>query len=149
MVDRASREKDLLHNVSPQQLIQLKKRAVEAKNLSYSPYSKFRVGCCILTKDNQFVDGANVENVSYGGAICAERTAAVKAVTNGQREWIAIAVSGDRLDDCTSPCGICRQFLREFATLDIPVIMLNSDGSDFVLTSFGDLLPMSFGPGSF
>ncbi|AQZ17298.1 CDD1 (YLR245C) [Zygosaccharomyces parabailii] len=149
MVDLKYPTNDLLHNLSSQQLNQLKKKAVEAKNHSYSPYSKFRVGCCILTKDNQFVDGANVENASYGGAICAERTAAVKAVTNGQQEWLAIAISGDRIDDCTSPCGICRQFIREFASLDMPVIMLNSDGSQAVLKSFGDLLPMSFGPGSF
>lgn len=141
-------EKHLLRNVSAQQFGQLKKRALEARELCYCPYSKFRVGCCILTKENKYVQGANVENASYGGAICAERCAAVKAVTGGMKEWLAIALSGDKMDDTISPCGICRQFIREFASGDFPVIMLNGDGTKVVVKAFEELLPLSFGPGS-
>lgn len=144
----AEPEKHLLRDVSVQQLGQLKKKALDARELSYSPYSKFRVGCCILTKDNKYVQGANVENASFGGAICAERCAAVKAVTSGMREWLAIAISGDRIDDAISPCGICRQFIREFASGEFPVVMLNGDGAKTVVKSFEELLPLSFGPDS-
>ncbi|GAV52894.1 hypothetical protein ZYGR_0AI01760 [Zygosaccharomyces rouxii] len=148
MTGLSESEKHLLRNVTAQQLGQLKKKALEARDLSYSPYSKFRVGCCILTKENKFVQGANVENASYGGAICAERCAAVKAVTGGMKEWLAIAISGDKMDGTISPCGICRQFIREFASGEFPVIMLNGDGSKTVVKPFEELLPLSFGPDS-
>ncbi|VEU19640.1 DEKNAAC100689 [Brettanomyces naardenensis] len=122
-------------------------RAIEAKGLSYSPYSHFPVGCSILSTDGSYTLGANVENASYGGAICAERTAIVKAVTSGHSKFKALAVSTNS-NTCSSPCGICRQVIREFSSpnLSLPIIMLDKDGSEFVLMTIGQLLPLSFGP---
>ncbi|SCU96790.1 LAFA_0G08130g1_1 [Lachancea sp. 'fantastica'] len=125
----------------------LKTKALRARELSYSPYSKFRVGCSIMTESKTCVVGANVENASYGAGICAERTAIVKAVTSGHaNDWLCLAISGDALETCISPCGICRQAIREFASLKLPIVMLNGDGSKCVVKTLQELLPMSFGP---
>ena len=88
--------------------------AVSAAEGAYAPYSGFRVGAALLTADGQVYTGANVENSSYGAAICAERTAAVKAVTDGKRDFAAIAVAAPGSGGAAWPCGICRQFLFEF-----------------------------------
>ncbi|KAM0787330.1 hypothetical protein ACM66B_003419 [Microbotryomycetes sp. NB124-2] len=143
-----------------ERLIQL---SLDARSGSYSPYSNFRVGACLLTDDGEFVTGANIENASYGGAICAERTAIVKAVSEGQRKFIGLAVASDMRDPC-SPCGICRQVLREFCPLDMPVFLAPAQysaateripltefekrqGDDIIVeTTMGEILPMSFGP---
>ncbi|KAI0290564.1 cytidine deaminase [Russula brevipes] len=125
--------------------------AMEAKNGSYSPYSKFRVGAALLTPDGQIIKGANVENASYGGTICAERTAIVKAVSEGIRSFVALAVNTD-VAQPTSPCGICRQIIREFCALEMPIFLVpagyESGGSNGSLleTTLGELLPHSFGP---
>ncbi|GMF07005.1 hypothetical protein B5S29_g1171 [[Candida] boidinii] len=107
-----------------------------------------RVGCAILSSSNEIIIGANVENASYGAAICAERTAITKAVTTGNRKFKAIAISTD-LETCASPCGICRQVIREFADsgLKLPIYMFNKDGSKVKILTIGELLPLSFGPG--
>ena len=88
--------------------------AVEAAEGAYAPYSGYRVGAALLTADGKVYTGANVENSSYGAAICAERTAAVKAVTDGQREFVSLAVAAPGSSAIAWPCGICRQFLFEF-----------------------------------
>ncbi|SCV04722.1 LAMI_0H18558g1_1 [Lachancea mirantina] len=133
--------------VPTEQYKALTQKALEARDASYSPYSKYRVGCCILTKTGEFISGANVENASYGGTICAERTAAVKAVTSGHADdWVAVAIAGDSLSNCISPCGICRQVLREFLPRPAPIVMLNGDASRQVVRSLEELLPLSFGP---
>ncbi|GAA5838194.1 hypothetical protein JCM9279_004152 [Rhodotorula babjevae] len=138
--------------------------ALSARNGSYSPYSKFRVGACLLTEAGEFVQGANVECASYGGAICAERTAVVKAVSSGTKRFVGLAVTSD-VDGMVSPCGICRQVLREFCPLEMPVLLVpasyeegktgtttaaeaekgNTQGV-VVETTMGELLPLSFGP---
>ncbi|KAM9889003.1 hypothetical protein OXX69_012954, partial [Metschnikowia pulcherrima] len=100
--------------------------AQAARDLSYSPYSKFRVGCAILTTSNDIIKGANVENASYGAAICAERTAITRAVIDGHKSFRAIVISSDQQDPI-SPCGICRQVIREFG-VDTPVFMTSADG---------------------
>ncbi|KAM9891717.1 hypothetical protein OXX79_010526 [Metschnikowia pulcherrima] len=115
-----------------------------ARDLSYSPYSKFRVGCAILTTSNDIIKGANVENASYGAAICAERTAITRAVMDGHKSFRAIVISSDQQDPI-SPCGICRQVIREFG-VDTPVFMTSADGKVVVEKSLAELLPMSFGP---
>lgn len=97
--------------MTPDERTKLLEYAQVARNGSYSPYSKFRVGASLLLSDGSFVTGANVENASYGGAICAERTALVKAVSEGKKDFIALAVAAD-IDEPCSPCGICRQFIR-------------------------------------
>ena len=90
---------------------ELLRLAQDARSLSYSPYSKFRVGCSFLMSSGEFIQGANQENASYGGCICAERAAMCKALLERKRDFVALAVAAD-IDGPCSPCGICRQFLR-------------------------------------
>ncbi|KAI5982118.1 cytidine deaminase-like protein [Pisolithus marmoratus] len=126
--------------------------AIQAKEYAYARYSKFRVGAAFLCADDTIIKGANVENASWGGTICAERTAAVKAVSEGCKDFIALAVTMD-VAAPVSPCGICRQVLREFCALDMPILLVPADypkkdaedGGILELT-VGSLLPHSFGP---
>ncbi|EPB85095.1 cytidine deaminase [Mucor circinelloides 1006PhL] len=116
--------------------------ALTARETSYSPYSKFRVGAALMATDGTLFKGCNVENASYGAAICAERTAFVKAVSEGHLKFRALAVSTDQ-DDFISPCGICRQFISEFVSKDMPVFFLNKHG-DHREYKFEQLLPFAF-----
>lgn len=93
---------------SVQEIDKLRDLVLDARNGAYAPYSNFRVGAVLLTTDGLFITGANVENASYGAGVCAERTALVKAVSEGHKSFKAIAVATDKEDIC-SPCGICRQ----------------------------------------
>lgn len=104
--------------MTPAQRSELITLSKKARDASYSPYSKFRVGCALLTTSGEFITGANIENASYGGCICAERTALVKAVSEGKKTFTALAVASD-LDDYCSPCGICRQFIRGEADVSL------------------------------
>jgi len=131
---------------------------VAARSNAYCPYSKFRVGAALLSADGQVITGANVENASYGGTICAERTALVKAVSEGVTKFKAIAVASD-VKAPISPCGMCRQFMREFCELDMPVVMVSagynsrdfkdSVGDHVKTVTLEELLPYSFGPEEF
>jgi cytidine deaminase len=121
---------------------QLALKAREAQNGSYSPYSKFRVGAALLTQDGEVVLGANIENASYGLTICAERTAFVKAVSEGKKKFKAIAVVGDMDDFCT-PCGACRQFMDEFCDKDFEIVLINAKDEIKVL-KMSEILPYSF-----
>jgi len=118
-------------------------QAREAQKGSYSPYSKFRVGAALLTKDGEVVHGANVENASYGLTICAERTAFFKAVTAGKKGFKAIAIVGDMDDFCT-PCGACRQVMAEFCGNDFEIVLINSK-DEIKVFSMDEILPHSFG----
>ncbi|KAI0248773.1 cytidine deaminase-like protein [Lactifluus subvellereus] len=125
--------------------------SIEAKNGAYAPYSKFRVGAAFLTPDGQIIKGANVENASYGGTICAERTAIVKAVSDGTRSFVALAINTD-VAQPVSPCGICRQVIREFCALNMPILLVPAGyeiggNGDLLETTVEELLPHSFGPG--
>jgi cytidine deaminase len=118
--------------------------ARDAQKFSYSPYSHFQVGAAILTKDDKIYGGANIENASFGATICAERTAAVKAISEGSPKFRAVAVV---TNNAVFPCGICRQFLAEFAeTSDMLVIVADADGNIANETTIGVLLPGHFGP---
>ena len=113
---------------------------------SYSPYSGFAVGAALLCADGAVFTGCNVENAAYGSTICAERTALLKAVSEGCREdFLAIAIAGRGEDYCW-PCGSCRQMLYEFAP-DLRVLCARGDGA-FVETKLSQLLPHGFGPKS-
>jgi cytidine deaminase len=117
--------------------------AREASKKSYCPYSEFPVGAALLSGDGRVFTGCNVENASYGGTICAERTALVKAISEDCRDFSAIAVFCEKAHDAW-PCGACRQFMSEFG-VNIEVITEAADGSLQVL-KVADLLPHMFGP---
>ncbi|WP_425446101.1 cytidine deaminase [Dethiothermospora halolimnae] len=117
-------------------------KALEAKKNAYVPYSEFHVGAALLTKDGEIYTGCNIESASYTPTICAERTAISKAISEGKREFEAIAVVGD--SEFTYPCGVCRQVIREFGK-DIKVIVASSV-DDYKEYTLEELLPNSFGP---
>lgn len=110
---------------------------------SYVPYSRFPVGAALLCAGGQVFTGCNVENAAYGSTICAERTALVKAVSEGRREFSALAVAGNSTDYCW-PCGACRQMLYEFAP-ELELLVGRGD-REFVKLPLSELLPHGFGP---
>ena len=117
--------------------------SVQVKSHSYSPYSKFRVGAALLTKGGQIYRGCNVENASYGLSVCAEVCAYVKAVSDGHREFRAIAVTTDMTENFATPCGACRQFISEFG--DCLIIVSRAD-KQYRVCTIEELLPYSFSP---
>ncbi|CAG8620471.1 12783_t:CDS:2 [Cetraspora pellucida] len=117
--------------------------ALKAKEFAYCPYSNYRVGAAILCANGIYYTGVNVENASYGGAICAERVAITKAVSEGQKKFIAISVSTDSFEKFARPCGICRQFISEFAT-DLSIYLVNPDGK-YIVDNIKNLFPEPFG----
>ncbi len=121
---------------------ELLEMAKKARENAYAPYSNFKVGAALMTKDGRVFTGANVENASYGLSMCAERVALFKAVSEGYRDFEAIAVVADT-DGPVSPCGACRQVLSEFGDMD--VIMANMKG-DVKVMKLSELLPESFTP---
>ena len=127
--------------VTKAQKAELIAAARAARAHAYAPYSNYRVGAAILLPDGRILTGVNVENASYGLAMCAERTAVFKAVAEGVREIMAVAVC---TDNSGSPCGACRQVLVEFAG-DIPVY-LSDDAGNVRETTLYALLPDHFGP---
>lgn len=120
---------------------ELIKKADEVKQNAYAPYSHFRVGAALLTQSGKIYTGCNVENASYSPTICAESSAIVKAVSEGEQEYIAIAIISDS-EDYTSPCGVCRQRIFEFGS-DIEVIMANKNG-EYKTYKISELLPEGF-----
>ena len=121
----------------------LLRQAREAALHSYSPYSGFRVGAALRLSNGEVVTGTNVENVSYGLTICAERAALVTAVSRFGPEIRVEAVAVVNLNDAASPpCGACRQVLAEFAGPDVPVAFPTTDGTRVM--NFAEVLPMAF-----
>ena len=116
--------------------------ALAASEHAYIPYSNYRVGAALLTPDGAVFSGCNVESASYSPTICAERTALVKAISAGQREFSTIAVV---TRDGGSPCGVCRQLLYEFSP-GLLVIMADLEGVARQRATLADLLPFGFGP---
>jgi cytidine deaminase len=129
-------------SLSEGDLVELARRAADARQWSYSPYSHYAVGAALLTASGKIYDGVNVENAAYPDTICAERTAAVKAISEGEREFVSIAVASA---NGGMPCGSCRQFLSEFG-LDTLVLIVNAEGTILKRASLRDLLPDAFGP---
>ncbi|KAK4545758.1 hypothetical protein LTR36_002712 [Oleoguttula mirabilis] len=136
----------LIYGLSASEVQRLLETCIEAKAKAYCPYSHFRVGCSVLLTNGNVVQGANVENAAYPVGTCAERVALGTAVVQGAKKGDirAIAVATD-ISPPASPCGMCRQFIREFCELNTPVLMYDKDGKSTVLT-LEQLLPMSFGP---
>ena len=125
---------------------ELVERAFDMHEFSYVPYSRFPVGAALLCADGTVFTGCNVENAAYGSTICAERTALLKAISEGHREdWQTIAIAGQGEDYCW-PCGSCRQMLYEFAP-NLRVLAARGDGQ-FQCVPLRELLPHGFGPAS-
>ena len=123
-------------------------KALEARQKAYAPYSGFMVGAALLCKDGRIFTGCNIENASYGATNCAERTAFFKAVSEGNREFTAIAIAGGRreaqsLEYC-APCGICRQVMSEFCDPDAFLVILPRSEEDYKSYTLGHLLPLGF-----
>ena len=117
--------------------------AAEMRSRSYSPYSHYAVGAALLTKNGRIFTGCNIENAAYPVTICAERTAMFKAVSEGDRDFEAIAIATE--DGQGYPCGSCRQVMAEFS-LDMQVILADKDGTVTVESNVNELLPGAFTP---
>ncbi|EPE10000.1 cytidine deaminase [Ophiostoma piceae UAMH 11346] len=150
--------------ITVEEFRELHRQSVNAADNAYCPYSNFPVGAAVLTRygvqgpggsggtagssgHSRFILGANVENAAYPVGTCAERVALARAVFDGHRDFKAIAVIAPRASSDTpcSPCGMCRQFIREFCDLDMPVLMFSKDGQ-YIGVKLEVLLPLSFGP---
>ena len=120
----------------------LLRAAMKARTFAYAPYSDFYVGAALLSTDGRIFTGCNIENSAYSPSLCAERCAMAKAVSEGARDFVAIAVVGPE-DSETTPCGVCRQVLYEFCDENLIVLC---GGTDFhyAETTLGELLPKAF-----
>ena len=118
-------------------------KAKEASKQSYSPFSKFAVGACVLTTSGKLYTGCNVENSSFGMTICAERCAIFKAVSEGEREILAIAIYSPNADDC-NPCGACRQVMYEFQSDENEVEIVTENAKNLVIRKLSEYLPYGF-----
>lgn len=128
---------------------QLIKMALEARENAYAPYSHFAVGAALLTKEGQVYTGCNIENASYGATNCAERTAIFKAVSEGAKEFVKIAIVGgkvgEEITEFAYPCGVCRQVMAEFCDVKKMTVLIAKSENEFVEKTLDELLPMSFG----
>lgn len=122
------------------------KKSIEMLNFSYVPYSNFHVGAALLTSEGEIYTGCNIENAAYGPSNCAERTAIFKAVSEGKKEFEAIAVVGGKngkIEAFCPPCGVCRQVLAEFCKKDFKIILAKST-DEYKIMTLEQLLPESF-----
>lgn len=115
--------------------------AIENKKNSYSPYSNFKVSCAVKTKTGSIYKGVNIENAAYSPCLCAERSAMGTAISQGEKDFAYIVITGDSHD--TFPCGVCRQFIKEFADDETKIVIANSV-DDYKIFTIDDLLPHSF-----
>ena len=118
---------------------ELIERAIEMAKMAYAPYSHFQVGAAVLAESGKVYGGANVENASYGATICAERNAIAAAVNAGERKLKAIAVTA-------TPCGMCRQVMREFCDPKAFKVIVAKSAADYKEYTLEEFLPESFGP---
>ncbi len=121
--------------------------AVKAREAAYAPYSGFKVGAALLTADGKIYSGCNIENAAYGPSNCAERTAFFKAVSEGERNFEAIAIAGwaDGRPGFAYPCGVCRQVMMEFCNPKTFRVLV-TDNSDVNIITLEGLFPFGFGP---
>lgn len=135
--------------ISDELVRQMINMAVNARNGAYAPYSGFCVGAALLTADGEIITGCNIENAAYSPGNCAERTAVFKAVSEGKMEFRAIAIAGGKRGEkleYTSPCGVCRQVLREFVSPEDFFVIMAISEDEYRLMTLSELLPVSFGP---
>ncbi len=122
--------------------------ALDARKMSYSPYSGFSVGAALLCSDGMVYTGCNIENSAFSPTNCAERTAFFKAVSEGKRDFVKIAVVGGEAENETPgnycpPCGVCRQVMKEFCSADFEIIIAKN-ADDYRVMKLSELLPLSF-----
>ena len=132
-----------------QKYIDLIEAAIESTKRSYTPYSKFKVGAALLSKDQQVFQGCNIENAAFTPTNCAERTAFFKAVSEGVTSFEAIAIVGGKdgvLDDFCPPCGVCRQVMMEFCDPKTFKIILADKNRNYKVYTLEEILPLGFGP---
>ena len=131
---------------------ELARLALEARKNSYSPYSNFCVGAALLARSGQVYTGCNIESAAYSPTNCAERTAFFKAVSEGERNFDAIAIAGGpaggTITEFCPPCGVCRQVMAEFCSPEQFRIILVKSPEETVCFTLHELLPHSFGPGN-
>ena len=129
--------------ISYQELMQM---AMDARKYSYNPYSGFAVGAALLCKDGTVYTGCNIENAAFSPTNCAERTAFFKAVSEGKREFLAIAIAGGKEDDLVVcyPCGVCRQVMSEFCDVNEFDVVCGHSAEDVEVYHLGSLLPKGF-----
>ena len=129
-------------------MLALLDEADKMRSYAHAPYSGFAVGAALLCKDGSIYGGCNIENASYGATVCAERTAIFKAVSEGHRDFAAIAISGAPKDTSPDspcpPCGMCRQVMAEFCEPDNFLIILRSSGGKVLSYKLSELLPLIF-----
>jgi len=129
---------------------ELVRLALQARQKAYTPYSHFKVGAALLTKEGKVYQGCNIENAAYTPSNCAERTAFFKAVSEGDYNFAAIAIVGGAEDakelELCAPCGVCRQVMMEFCDYNEFEIILAKNPEEYKVMSLEDLLPMGFGP---
>ena len=122
------------------------KKAIEMLNFSYAPYSNFHVGAALLTSEGKIYTGCNIEKAASGPSTCAERTAIFKAVSEGKKEFEAIAIVGGKngkIENFCPPCGVCRQVLAEFCKKDFEIVLAKSK-NEYKIMTLEQLLPESF-----
>lgn len=133
-----------MKNIHDFEVKNMLRQANDARDRAYVPYSNFRVGACVKGATGAYYLGCNIENAAYSPTICAERSAMIKAVYEGEREFDAVAIVWDG-DNPAVPCGVCRQVLAEFCDPEMPVICANRKG-EYKVLALGDLLPFAFTP---
>nr|WP_295677358.1 cytidine deaminase [uncultured Intestinibacter sp.] len=125
-------------------------KAFEAQKFCYTPYSNFNVGAALLTSDGTIYQGCNIENAAFTPTNCAERTAFFKAISEGQMDFVAIAIVGNKNGikqgegDYCAPCAVCRQVMAEFCDLDTFKVIMAKDINDYKEYTLGELLPLAF-----
>ncbi len=125
----------------------LLRKAIEAREFSYAPYSKYQVGAALLSESGKVYKGCNIENAAYSPTNCAERTAVFKAVSEGERKFTAIAIAGGPEDgelNRAYPCGVCRQVLFEFVDEETFEVVVGTGPDDYDVFKLKDLLPFGF-----
>ena len=131
--------------LTEQKINQLVELALRARERAYVPYSHFRVGACLMSKNGTLYCGCNIENAAYTPTNCAERTAVFKAVSEGKKDFLAIAVVGDREEPLT-PCGVCRQVLTEFVDGSTFEVIMEDGAGGIKVMKLEELFPASFSP---
>ena len=142
-------EKEKLIEKIEDRLPELIEKAIDMRNYSYAPYSKFRVGAALLAKDGKIFGGCNIENAAYGPSNCAERTAFFKAVSEGVQDFSAIVIAGgpeEGIRDFCAPCGVCRQVMSEFCEADSFLVILAKSVEEYEVYTLSELFPKSFSP---